>query len=107
MTNRVVQYKYNQFNNRRVTDGTPRNADAGKLRGSTLVYIADRLGNLAKRRVALFVLQEREKRSRQMDFAAWNGFKKGEWSEKIDVRDFIRRNYTPYLGDASFLAGPT
>ena len=42
-----------------------------------------------------------------MDFAAWNGFKKGEWSEKIDVRDFIRRNYTPYLGDASFLAGPT
>ena len=25
----------------------------------------------------------------------------------IDVRDFILRNYTPYEGDASFLAGPT
>lgn len=25
----------------------------------------------------------------------------------MDVRDFIQRNYTPYAGDASFLAGPT
>ena len=38
---------------------------------------------------------------------AWDGFVKGHWSEAIDVRDFIQRNYTPYEGDASFLAGPT
>ena len=31
----------------------------------------------------------------------------GEWTRKVDVRDFIQRNYTPYEGDASFLAGPT
>ena len=73
MTNRVVQYKYNQFNNRRVTDGTPRNADAGKLRGSTLVNIADRLGNLAKRRVTLLVWPERVKRRRQKAYRAWKG----------------------------------
>ncbi|WP_246955876.1 pyruvate formate lyase family protein [Brachybacterium sp. Marseille-Q7125] len=38
---------------------------------------------------------------------AWKGFAAGPWQEKIDVRDFIQRNYTPYDGDASFLAGPT
>ena len=38
---------------------------------------------------------------------AWDGFVKGHWSEAIDVRDFIQHNYTPYEGDASFLAGPT
>lgn len=37
----------------------------------------------------------------------WEGFVAGEWQHKIDVRDFIQRNYTPYLGDASFLAGAT
>ncbi|WP_300277611.1 formate C-acetyltransferase [Peptacetobacter sp.] len=36
---------------------------------------------------------------------AWNGFKTGNWSKEIDVRDFIQLNYTPYEGDASFLAG--
>ncbi|GAA1630923.1 formate C-acetyltransferase [Georgenia ruanii] len=39
--------------------------------------------------------------------SAWRGFTAGAWSTAIDVRDFIQRNYTPYLGDASFLAGPT
>lgn len=34
-------------------------------------------------------------------------FKQGTWNEKIDVRDFIQKNYTPYTGDESFLAGPT
>ncbi len=34
-------------------------------------------------------------------------FKEGTWNEKIDVRDFIQKNYTPYTGDASFLAEPT
>lgn len=42
-----------------------------------------------------------------MEFTAWNGFKTGEWNETINVRDFILRNYTPYTGDADFLAGPT
>lgn len=39
--------------------------------------------------------------------AAWTGFVAGPWQDQIDVRDFIQRNYTPYTGDASFLAGPT
>jgi len=39
--------------------------------------------------------------------AAWEGFVTGPWTDRIDVRDFIQRNYTPYEGDASFLAGPT
>ena len=38
---------------------------------------------------------------------AWDGFAPGSWQDAIDVRDFIQRNYTPYDGDASFLAGPT
>lgn len=38
---------------------------------------------------------------------AWTDFKTGNWDKEIDVRDFIQRNYTPYEGDASFLAGPT
>ncbi|KMY23955.1 formate acetyltransferase [Actinobaculum suis] len=39
--------------------------------------------------------------------AAWAGFTPGEWTTSINVRDFIQKNYTPYEGDASFLAGPT
>ena len=42
-----------------------------------------------------------------MQFEGWKGFEEGPWTEGIDVRDFIQRNYTPYDGDASFLAGPT
>lgn len=42
-----------------------------------------------------------------MNFAQWNGFNEGNWTENIDVRDFINKNYTPYTGDGSFLAGPT
>ena len=38
---------------------------------------------------------------------AWNGFVPGHWVDNIDVRDFIQKNYTPYDGDASFLADPT
>ncbi|TDA64044.1 MAG: formate C-acetyltransferase [Clostridia bacterium] len=34
-------------------------------------------------------------------------FKPGPWQEEINVRDFIITNYTPYLGDSSFLTGPT
>ena len=38
---------------------------------------------------------------------AWQGFKTGRWTKEIDVRGFIQANYTPYEGDASFLAGAT
>lgn len=38
---------------------------------------------------------------------AWHGFESGHWTDDINVRDFIQRNYTPYDGDESFLAGPT
>ena len=34
-------------------------------------------------------------------------FEQGKWNTKIDVRDFIRLNLTPYEGDAGFLEGPT
>ena len=37
----------------------------------------------------------------------WKGFTTGEWAKEVNVRDFIQKNYTPYDGDASFLAGPT
>ncbi len=37
----------------------------------------------------------------------WNGFVPGAWQEEINVRDFIQKNYTPYEGDESFLAGAT
>ena len=42
-----------------------------------------------------------------MDFKQWNGFKKSNWSEDIDVRTFIQDNYTPYTGDDTFLASAT
>ena len=37
----------------------------------------------------------------------WTGFSNGAWTSEVNVRDFIQKNYTPYDGDASFLAGPT
>ena len=37
----------------------------------------------------------------------WTGFTSGAWEKEVNVRDFIQKNYTPYDGDASFLAGPT
>ena len=38
---------------------------------------------------------------------AWHGFVGTPWRERVDVRDFIQANYTPYEGDATFLTGPT
>jgi formate C-acetyltransferase len=38
---------------------------------------------------------------------AWRDFKLGSWKTRINLRDFIQRNYTPYEGDASFLAEVT
>jgi len=37
----------------------------------------------------------------------WKGFSSGKWTQEINVRDFIQKNYTPYEGDESFLASPT
>lgn len=37
----------------------------------------------------------------------WRSFEKGTWQNEINVRDFIQKNYTPYLGDGSFLQGTT
>jgi formate C-acetyltransferase len=37
----------------------------------------------------------------------WNGFRGGVWENEVNVRDFIQKNYTPYDGDDSFLAGAT
>ncbi len=38
----------------------------------------------------------------------WEGFTPGRWSNtSVNVRDFIKKNYTPYDGDESFLAAPT
>ncbi len=43
-----------------------------------------------------------------MFYKQWEGFNPGKWSDdEVNVRDFIQRNYTPYEGDGSFLAGPT
>lgn len=40
-------------------------------------------------------------------YKGWENFTKGKWQTEINVRNFIHLNYTPYLGDESFLAGPT
>lgn len=41
------------------------------------------------------------------EFDAWKGFESGTWKKEINVRSFIRHNFTPYDGDESFLAKPT
>ncbi|MCE1236047.1 MAG: formate C-acetyltransferase [Hyphomicrobiales bacterium] len=38
---------------------------------------------------------------------AWSGFQGEAWRKEVDVRGFVQANYTPFHGDASFLAGPT
>ena len=43
-----------------------------------------------------------------MNFKEWDGFNKHvDWTDEINVRDFIQANYTPYTGDSAFLANPT
>ncbi len=41
------------------------------------------------------------------DYEAWKGFKNGNWAKEINVRSFIKHNFTPYDGDESFLQPPT
>ncbi|MBU3206071.1 formate C-acetyltransferase [Clostridium algidicarnis] len=40
-------------------------------------------------------------------FKQWEDFKLGSWTERIDVRGFIQKNYKLYEGDKEFLEGPT
>ncbi len=40
-------------------------------------------------------------------YEGWNGFEYGTWVKEINVRSFIRHNYTPYNGGEDFLEGPT
>lgn len=43
-----------------------------------------------------------------MDFKQWDGFvKHKDWTDNINVRDFIQANYTPYEGNSEFLTGAT
>ena len=42
-----------------------------------------------------------------LSYEEWDGFSGRLWKEECNVRDFIANNYTPYLGDESFLAEPT
>src|SRR5215471_109332 len=47
------------------------------------------------------------KRSSDQWETAWRGFTPGAWQSRVNVREFIQRNYTPYEGDGSFLKGAT
>ena len=40
-------------------------------------------------------------------YDGWAGFEEGTWVNEINLRSFIRHNYTPYDGDESFLEEPT
>ena len=42
-----------------------------------------------------------------MNTTAWQGFQTGKWTNEIDVRNFIQKNYTLYEGDDAFLEGVT
>jgi formate C-acetyltransferase len=43
----------------------------------------------------------------QKSAGSWRGFMPGIWQSRVNLRDFIQHNYTPYEGDGSFLCGPT
>ncbi len=40
-------------------------------------------------------------------YEGWKGFEQGTWVREINVRSFIRHNYTPYDGNDEFLEGAT
>jgi formate C-acetyltransferase len=47
-------------------------------------------------------------RSKEADAGhCWDGFRPGDWTTSINVRDFIVRNVKPYPGNEDFLAGPS
>ncbi|HEY9880866.1 MAG TPA: formate C-acetyltransferase [Leptolyngbyaceae cyanobacterium] len=39
-----------------------------------------------------------------MEFQQWQGFVGSRWTNETNVRGFIQDNYTPYLGDETFLS---
>ena len=41
------------------------------------------------------------------NFEGWKGFEHGTWVSEINIRSFIRHNYTPYDGDEGFLEEAT
>ncbi len=41
------------------------------------------------------------------NYEEWEGFDRGSWARGINVRSFIRHNYTPYDGNEDFLESPT
>ena len=53
------------------------------------------------------IVDERSIPEMSINYPAWEGFTGGEWQDEIDPAEFIRLNYTPYAGDASFLANAT
>ena len=40
-------------------------------------------------------------------YEGWRGFASGTWDKEVNVRSFIKHNFTPYDGDESFLVGAT
>lgn len=40
-------------------------------------------------------------------YDSWKGFEKGTWVNEINVRSFIKHNFTPYDGNEDFLEAPT
>jgi formate C-acetyltransferase len=44
---------------------------------------------------------------KKLENEAWKGFKGEVWKREVNVRDFIQNNYTPYVGDESFLESST
>ena len=52
-------------------------------------------------------MQKETQQKMDRNFEGWRGFEGGTWVKEINVRSFIKHNYTPYDGDDSFLAGPT
>jgi formate C-acetyltransferase len=92
-------------------------AEVDKPQGSTEVETkADRLGHKewelqqllsdVFRAVLLwaFITGFYRKRCSDMPDNAWNSFKPGDWTDNINVRDFIIKNYTPYDGNEAFLS---
>ena len=47
------------------------------------------------------------KRANEQSATAWRGFAPGTWQSRVNVREFIQRNYMPYEGDGKFLQGAT
>jgi formate C-acetyltransferase len=37
----------------------------------------------------------------------WEGFTDGKWTREVNIQDFIQQNYTPYIGNESFLKPAT